>query len=79
MSWKDRIADLIRHNLKASPISDAAKEQVVAEVLDEFDNPPAPEEKKPDEEEPLTMRGEKLSDLRAKARKSFGWENGRWL
>jgi hypothetical protein len=75
MSWADVIADRIQQNLKWSPASEAVKEQIVAEAIAEFENLPAPEETKPEEEEPLTMRGEKLSDLRAKARKWAGWED----
>ncbi len=77
MSWKDRIAAIIWGNLAASPISDNAKEQVVAEAIEAFENPPsAPEAKKPDE--PMTSRGEKFSDLRKAAKKWSGWEKGVW-
>jgi hypothetical protein len=78
MNWIEKVGAIIRKNLAWSPIPLAMKEQVVVEALEAFQNPPAPEEKKPEVEEPLTMRGEKLSDLRTRAHKSFGWENGVW-
>jgi len=73
MSWKDRVAAIIRGNLAAAPISAKLKEEIVSEELDKFENPPAPEEKKP-EDEPL-VRGEKLSALRERAHKWGGWES----
>lgn len=75
MNWITMVADRIRQNLKWSPASEAIKDQVVAEAIDQFANAPAPEEKKQEEEEPLTMRREKLSDLRVKARRWAGWED----
>jgi hypothetical protein len=74
MNWIEKVGAIIRKNLAWSPIPLAMKEQVVAEVLEAFQNPPAPEEVKKTDE-PLTMRGEKLSDLRTAARKFGGWED----
>jgi hypothetical protein len=74
MNWAAMVADRIRQNLKWSPASEAIKEQIVAEAIAEFENPPAPEEKKPETNEPL-VRGEKLSALRERAHKWGGWES----
>jgi hypothetical protein len=73
MSWKERVARIIGHNVAAAPISDSAKAQIVAEAIAEFENPSAPEEK-PETEEPL-VRGEKLSAVRERAHKWGGWES----
>jgi hypothetical protein len=72
--WLDVVADEIRQNLKWSPSSDAIKEQIVAEAIAEFENPPTSEEKKPETGEPL-VRGEKLSALRERTHKWGGWES----
>jgi hypothetical protein len=72
--WLDVVADKIRQNLKWSPASEAVKEQIVEEAIVGFDNPPAPEEKKPETDEPL-VHGEKLSVLRERAHKWGGWES----
>jgi hypothetical protein len=74
MNWIEKVSAIIRKNLAWSPIPLAMKDQVVTEALEAFQNPPAPEEKKSEVEEPMTMRGEKFSDLRARARKWSGWE-----
>jgi hypothetical protein len=74
MSWVDVVADKIRKNLKWSPASETIKEQIVAEAIAEFENPHAPEEKKPETDEPL-VRGEKLSALRERAHRWGGWES----
>jgi hypothetical protein len=76
MSWKVRVARIIGHNLAASPISDAMKSQIVAEAIDAFENPPAPEESKP-QDAPLTVRGESLESLRRRAHEWAGFEP--WL
>ena len=65
MNWVAMVADRIRQNLKWSPASDSVKEQIVAEALDEFENPPAPEESA-------------LEKLRAEAHEFGQWEKGRW-
>jgi hypothetical protein len=73
MNWIDKVAAIIRHNLKCSPASEAVKTQIVAEAIEQFVNPPAPEEtKKPDE--PITSRGESLAALRLRARRWGEWE-----
>jgi hypothetical protein len=74
MNWIDTVANRIRQNLKWSPASEAVKEQIVAEAIAEFENPPALEEKKPEIDEAL-VRGEKLSALRERAHKWGGWES----
>jgi hypothetical protein len=58
----------------ARPESFLPAEQLVAEAIADFENPPAPEEKKPETDEPL-VRGEKLSALRERAHKWGGWES----
>ena len=72
MGWKEKVAAIIWGNLKAAPISAAMKGQIVAEAIEAFDAPPAPEEKKPDA--PLTVRGESLDALRRRAREWGDWE-----
>jgi hypothetical protein len=75
MNWIEKCAAIIRKNLAWSPIPLAMKEQVVAEALEAFQNPPAPEEKKkPAEDDPL-VRGERLSALRERAHRWGGWES----
>jgi hypothetical protein len=74
MNWVAMVADRIRQNLKSSPASEAIKEQIVAEAIADFENPPMPEEKKSETDEPL-VRGEKLSALRERATKWAGWES----
>lgn len=74
MSWKEKVARIIGHNLAASPISDAMKSQIVTEAIEAFDAPPAPEESKP-EDAPQTVRGESLAALRKRAHDWGGWES----
>jgi hypothetical protein len=73
MNWREKVARIIRKNLAWSPIPFAIKEQIVADAIAEFENPPAPEERKPAEDEPM-VRGENLSALRIRARRWGGWE-----
>jgi hypothetical protein len=77
MSWVAVVADRIRQNLKWSPVSDAMKSQILAEAIEAFDAPPAPEETKPQDAPPLTARGETLADLRRRAVEWAGWEDWR--
>ena len=71
MGWIEKVRDVIRHNLAASPISESAKEAICDDFIVEMETPPAPVDKpkpQPEEEaDPLTSRGERLSALRKKA------------
>jgi hypothetical protein len=75
MDWKNHVARIIGHNLQASPISEAAKAQVIAEAIDAFDAPPVLEESKP--QDAPQVRGESLEALRRRAHEWGGWEP--WL
>jgi hypothetical protein len=78
IDWVQRVAAIIRGNLRWSPLTEKQKQSVVEDFISEMENPPAPVETKaqPEEEDdPITMKGEKLSTLRARARKE--WEP--WL
>jgi len=77
MNWIEKVSAIIRKNLAWSPVPLVIKEQIVADAIAEFENPALPEEMKPAEDEPM-VRGEKLSALRERARKIFGWESGAW-
>jgi hypothetical protein len=80
LNWLELVRQRLWRNLSASPISEKQKADVVNDdlakmVADAESGRPfgAPEP----EDDPLTSRGEKLSDLRHRARKEGGWEP--WL
>ena len=76
MNWIDKVAAIIRQNLKWSPASETMKAQIVDEAIAEFEAP-APEVPKPKEQEPITSRGESLAALRRRAHEWGGWESWR--
>lgn len=86
INWRERnepwiapVAERILANLEGKPLSEEQKDEIVQQAIDDTEagrpfNFVAPEESKP-KEDPLTSRGEKLSDLRKKARTWAGWES----
>jgi hypothetical protein len=73
MTWIELVAGRIRRNLAASPISAAQKEAVVDEETSKMiEESEAGKAFGAPEDDPLTSRGEKLSDLRRRAHSD--WE-----
>lgn len=78
MTWLEKVRAIILGNLRWSPISEAKKEEVADDLIAQMEAQPAESEKrKQPEEDVLTSRGEKLSDLRARAHAEWeaapGW------
>jgi hypothetical protein len=88
MRWIEQLAARIRAHLAASPISDAAKEEIVAEAIEDTEagrpfNAPAPRKSALDDDR-AALLAKQAADaeaarakerLRLAARQWAGWEN----
>lgn len=77
MNWLERVRNLILDNLRWSPASDTVKQQIADDFIEAMNKPAEESAPQKAEDHPITSRGEKLSDLRARAHAEWEepWSN----